>query len=123
MTAPPVAALRVLVVDDESLVRWSVGEALMARGHHVDTAVDAQAAVRLLSDGGRDPDVVLLDYRLPGIDGLALLPRIRVLAPRARVVMMTAYGSPEFTGRALALGAMRVVDKPIDLDDIVELVT
>lgn len=113
--------MRVLVVDDEALVCWSLGEALTAQGYDVATAGEGRAALELLAGSGRNPDVVLLDYRLPGRDGLTLLPEIQALAPRARVVLMTAYGSPELLARAQALGA-RVIDKPIDIDRVAELV-
>jgi CheY-like chemotaxis protein len=114
--------LRILIVDDESLVRWSLDEALTGCGHSVMTAAEGRAALRLLAGGARDPDVVVLDYRLPGDDGLTLMPAIRALAPAARVVLLTAYGSPEVEARALALGAERVINKPIDIDDVAQLV-
>jgi CheY-like chemotaxis protein len=112
----------VLVVDDESLVRWSLGEVLAACGHIVVTAADGQTALGLLSAGERNPDVVLLDYRLPEIDGLTLVPLIRARAPGARIVVVTSYGSLDVVHRALALGVERVVDKPIDIADVAELV-
>jgi DNA-binding NtrC family response regulator len=119
---PNSTALRILVVDDESLVRWALQEALGAAGHQVATARDGETTLALLADGARYPDVVLLDYRLPRIDGLELLPRIHALAPASRVILITAYGSPEVRARALALGACRVVDKPIDMDQLDELI-
>jgi DNA-binding NtrC family response regulator len=63
-------------------------------------------------------DVVLLDYRLPDSNDLALLATIRRLAPSSAVVMMTAHGTPDVTRRALELGAYDVVDKPFDMSDI-----
>jgi DNA-binding NarL/FixJ family response regulator len=65
-----------------------------------------------------DIDVVLLDYRLPDSDDLALLGRIRHAAPDAAVVMMTAYGTPEMINGALALGAQAVMTKPFDMHDL-----
>jgi DNA-binding NtrC family response regulator len=118
----PAKTLRILVIDDESLVRWSLDEALTACGHTVLTAADGRAALGLLADGARDSDVVVLDYRLPGDDGLTLLPKIRALVPTARVVLLTSYGSADLEARAHALGAARVVHKPIDMDDVAGLV-
>ena len=68
---------RVLVVDDEALMRWSVAETLAKRGHTVIEAVDGATAKQALTDGADAPDVILLDYRLPDSTGLALLPTLR----------------------------------------------
>ncbi len=121
-TAVATKGLRVLVVDDESLVCWSLEEALTGQGHEVATAAEGRVALALLAGRMSDPDVVVLDYRLPDDDGLALLPKIRALAPATRVVLLTAYGSPEVEARALELGAERVVHKPIDMNDVGQLV-
>jgi DNA-binding NtrC family response regulator len=118
-TAP--RTLNILVVDDERLVRWSLTEALVARGHTVISAGDGRSALDAIAGGMPRPDVVLLDYRLPEVDGLEVLPDLRALSPESRVVLMTAFGTPEVTMRARALGAVRVVDKPIDLDDVEDL--
>jgi DNA-binding NtrC family response regulator len=113
--------MQILVVDDESLIRWSLAEVLADSGHRVEEAADGAAAVALLSD--HHPfDVVLLDYRLPDSNDLRLLERIRTLAPASRVIMMTAFGTPEMVDGALRLGAYRVVPKPFDVHDMVRLV-
>lgn len=114
--------LLVLVVDDEPLLLWALSEALAARGHEVLTAGDGAAALALLSGLSRRPDVILLDYRLPGEDGVALLPAIRGASPASRIIMVTAYGTPELETRALAFGALRVAQKPIDMDRVADLV-
>ncbi len=116
--SPP---LQVLVVDDESLIRWSLVEALGDRGHRVAEAGDGASAVNLLA-GGRRFDVVVLDYRLPDSNDLQLLEMIRNLSPDSTVIMMTAFGTPEMVEGALRLGAYRVVPKPFDLHDMARLV-
>ncbi len=116
--SPP---FQVLVVDDESLIRWSLTEVLADSGYLVDEAGDGAAAVGLLSDGKRF-DVVLLDYRLPDSDDLGLLETIRRMSPTSRVIMMTAFGTPEMVDGALKLGAERVVPKPFDVHDMARLV-
>ena len=113
-------SLRVLVVDDEPLIRWSLAETLAGSGHAVIEAADGESAVRTLTDG--PVDVVLLDYRLPDSHDLTLLSTVRRLAPSSQVIMMTAYGTPEVTSGALALGAYRVVSKPFDMRDLAALV-
>jgi DNA-binding NtrC family response regulator len=113
---------RILVVDDEATVRDSLREWLRKDGHEVETAADASAALRALqaSDGGFD--VVLLDIKMPGIDGLELQDRIRVLAPEVVVVMITAYASVDTAVRALKSGAYDYVTKPFDPDQLSHLV-
>jgi DNA-binding response OmpR family regulator len=69
-------------------------------------------------DGGRPPDVVLLDLRLPDCSDLSLLATVRLLAPTATVVLMTAFPTREIRERALELGAAYVLDKPFELDDL-----
>ena len=113
--------LRVLVVDDEALIRWSLVETLSDAGLSVAEASDGQSALRTLSDGGPF-DVIVLDYRLPDSNDLNLLATIRLLSPRTPVVMMTAFGAPEVLSGALELGVYRVVAKPIDMHHIADLV-
>ena len=114
--------LRVLVVDDEPLIRWSLSEVLGESGHSVTEAPDGASAVRALNGDGPF-DVVLLDYRLPDSNDLNLLSTIRRQSPRSAVIMMTAYGMPEMTNGALALGAYRVVPKPFEVHDLIALVS
>jgi DNA-binding NtrC family response regulator len=114
--------LRVLVVDDEALIRWSLSEVLAESGHSVTEAADGASAVRALNGDGPF-DVVLLDYRLPDSNDLNLLSTIRRQSPQSAVVMMTAYGTPEMTSGALALGAYRVVPKPFGVHDLIALVS
>ena len=113
--------LHVLVVDDESLIRWSISETLGAAGHQVTEAQDAASALKALADAAA-PDLVLLDFRLPDSNDLGLLAKIRQRAPAATVIMMTAFGSPDVTARALKLGASRVLNKPFNMQDLEEIV-
>src|SRR5207249_1615367 len=87
--------LRVLVVDDESLIRWSIAETLADAGHTVIEAGDGATAVQALTASAEPVDAVLLDYRLPDSNDLALLANIRRLSPHSPVILMTAYGTPE----------------------------
>lgn len=113
---------RVLVVDDERLVRWSLRETLSDRGYEVAEAEDGRTAVRALTAGAELPDVVLLDYRLPDSGDLALLSRIVSLVPDGRVILMTAYGTPEVAEAALERGAFQVLLKPFEMQDLTALV-
>lgn len=113
--SPSVPHLRVLVVEDENLIRWSIAQTLAHEGHTVLEAADARSAVQTLTDTHDPIDVVLLDYRLPDSNDLRLLARVRELRPDSAVVMMTAFGAPEVTKGALDLGAYRIVNKPFDM--------
>jgi len=113
---------RILVVDDELLIRWSLCETLSDHGYTVLEAEDGQGAVRTLSDATELPDVVLLDFRLPDSTDLKLLERIIRMVPEGRVILMTAYGTPELTNEALARGAFTVLHKRFELQDVTSLV-
>jgi DNA-binding NtrC family response regulator len=112
----------ILVVDDEPLIRWSLRESLTSSGREVVEAGDGSAAMGYFAPGAPGIDLVLLDLKLPDTDGLTVLDGIRRAAPAAKVILMTAYGTPETMDRALALGALRVISKPFNLDDVVGLV-
>jgi len=114
--------LRVLVVEDESLIRWSIAETLAEHGHSVVEASSAASAVQAVNEASRPIDVVLLDLRLPDSSTLDLLADIRRLTPESAVLMMTACGTPEVARHALELGAYRVLDKPFDLHALEHLV-
>ena len=114
---------RILVVDDELLIRWSLGEALTAAGYAVVEGRDAAEARQALRDQDHKPDLVVLDYRLPDSNDLGLLTTIRHEAPTVPVILMTAYGTAEVEKGALDLGAYRVVSKPFEVHDMASLVT
>ena len=115
------AVVHVLVVDDEPLIRWSLAETLSDRGHTVTEAGDGKEALRVVTLAANRPDVVLLDYRLPDSNDLSLFAAITRALPEVPIILMTAYGCPEITAGALALGAYRVVSKPFDVEDLVSL--
>jgi two-component system response regulator AtoC len=108
-------ALRILVVDDELLIRWSIAETLAHAGHIVIEAEDGVSAVQALTAPAEPFDAVLLDYRLPDSDDLSLLANIRRLSPHSPVILMTVYGTPEVIKGALALGVYQVMNKPFEL--------
>jgi DNA-binding NtrC family response regulator len=109
--------LQVLVVDDEPLIRWSIAETLGAAGHQVREAQDAASALDAIG-ATPDLDLVLLDFRLPDSNDLGLLAKIRQLAPRAHVILMTAFGTADVTAGALSLGALKVLNKPFDMREL-----
>jgi DNA-binding NtrC family response regulator len=121
MIAEKSARLRVLVVDDEPLIRWSAAETLTDAGYVVIEASDAKETFQQLTDGPA-PDVILLDCRLPDSSDLKHLEAVRRLAPSCPVILMTASDTPALVAGAVALGAYRVVTKPLEMNDLAELV-
>lgn len=111
-------SLRVLVVDDETLLRWSISEILRRHGHTVVEATNANGAREVMTQTPEPIDVVLLDLRLPDSNDLQLLEEVRRRMPQSAVVLMTAFGTPEVAEGALRLGAHRVVTKPFDMHEI-----
>jgi DNA-binding NtrC family response regulator len=111
----------ILVVDDESLIRWSLAESLKAEGFTVLEAASAREALACL-DQHDDIGVVLLDLKLPDSTDLTLLHRLRLLAPASRVILMTAHGTAEMLEEAIRAGAFRAIGKPFDMEDMVAIV-
>ncbi len=104
---------RILVVDDEPQLLDVLQEYLSQRGHHVETALNGEAALAAIARAR--PDVVLLDFHMPGMDGLEVLRRIGTLAP---VIMVTANTDIPAARETLKSGAFDYVTKPVDFDHL-----
>jgi DNA-binding NtrC family response regulator len=112
----------VLVVDDEALIRWSVVETLADHGYDVTESGDGRSARSAVREAAEAFDVVLLDFRLPDSEDLSLLASLRQASPATKIILMTAFGTPEVVRGALELGAYRVVSKPFEMQDLANLV-
>ena len=110
----------IVVADDEALARQSVAEFLREEGYQVYEAADGQAALQLLDQF--DVDLILSDLRMPGVDGLAVLQKVREMYPQTMVVLMTAYASVDTVVEALRLGAQDYLLKPLLFDDLLHKV-
>ncbi len=107
MTTSPA---RILVVDDEKLIRWSVGERLQRNGYEVLSAESGEEALEVLA--AQAPDLMLLDVRLPGIDGIATLQRALAVVPELAVLMMSAHSTVDIAVEAMKHGAIDFLVKP-----------
>ena len=113
--------IRVLVVDDEEVVRLGYRRVLSGDGFTVMAAGDGREALELMAD--KRFDVVLLDLRMPGMDGLAVLRAIKEQWPESEVVVITGYPSIESAKEAVRLGAYDYLMKPVVPDVVIRAAT
>ncbi|MBI4637770.1 MAG: sigma-54-dependent Fis family transcriptional regulator [Candidatus Rokubacteria bacterium] len=110
---------RILIADDEDSLRWVLEKGLRHAGYEVTAVGDGESAVRAFE---AEPfDLVFLDVRMPGIDGIAALARLREIRADAQVVVMTAHGTMDTAIQAMQRGAYDYLAKPFDLDEAVLL--
>ena len=107
---------RILVVDDEISARSALSEILTDEGFKVRTAADGFRA--LAAAGDFAPDLVLTDLKMPGMDGLELLGRLKEHDPEVAVVLMTAFGAVESAVEAMRAGAADYLTKPLNSDEL-----
>ena len=112
--------MKILIVDDEAIVRDSLGAWFRQDGHHVDEAAGAKDALRLVAAGRYD--LAFLDIKMPEMDGLELQARLSEADPELTIVLMTAYASVDRAVAAMKAGAYDYIVKPFDPDDLSLLV-
>lgn len=111
--------IRILLVDDEKQFVINMARILRARGFEVTTALDGYEAVDAVKYGGGF-DVIVLDVKMPGMDGVETLGEIKKRAPDTEVIMLTGHASLESGTRAMRKGAYDYLMKPCDIEDLVE---
>ena len=109
----------ILVVDDEQLIRKSIARKLSADGYEVTEAENGRTAIERAAAG---VDLAILDYRLPDLDGLAVLKELKRLQPDILVILLTAYAHVDTAVQAMKLGAYHFANKPFDLDALSAMV-
>ncbi|QEF98263.1 Chemotaxis protein CheY [Stieleria maiorica] len=111
---------RVLIADDEPGMRTTLADILTDNGYDVRTAENGKDAItKCLSE---DYDVVLMDVRMPVVDGISAFREIRRSSQHVRVILMSAYGEEDLKHTALQDGAIAFLDKPLNLDTVIQLV-
>ena len=108
----------ILIVDDEEVVRRSHLRSLADTGCHTEAAEDGHQALRVMEQ--RRFDVILLDLRMPGLDGMDVLKTIKERWPESEVVVITGYPSIETAKEAVRLGAQNYIAKPVGPDDVIK---
>ncbi|MEH7111064.1 response regulator [Neobacillus niacini] len=107
---------KILIVDDQFGIRILLNEVFSKEGYQTFQAANGIQALEIVTK--HDPDLVLLDMKIPGMDGIEILKRMKVINPDIRVIIMTAYGELDMIQEAKNLGAITHFAKPFDIDDI-----
>ena len=111
----------VLIVDDEKNILLTVSQSLETLHLEMDTAMNGEDALAKLK--GRDFGLILLDLRMPGMDGMEVLRQVRGIRPDIRIIIITAYGTIELAVEAMRLGAVDFIQKPFTPEEIRDLVS
>lgn len=107
---------KILIIDDEKDTCDIIGEIMIDEGYQVFTALSGQSALRIVKKNR--PDLILLDIKMPKMDGVEVLRRVKKIDKDVVVVMMTAYGALDTAKEAMRLGANDYVTKPFDVNFI-----
>lgn len=111
---------KILIVDDEKGIRELFVDVLKRAGHTVVTAHDGLAGIEAARSG--DIDIIFLDIKMPGINGVEALRQIRSFSPQTKVVMITGYARDELLNEAMQMDVFNCLAKPFSVRDLVELV-
>jgi DNA-binding response OmpR family regulator len=110
--------MKVLLVDDEEEFVKALAERLKMRDLRSDTVLDGEEALTYVED--QEPDVMVLDLKMPGIDGMEVLRQVRKAYPNIQVIILTGHGTEKDEEEAKRLGAFDYLEKPVNLDVLVK---
>ena len=108
---------RILIVDDDKDLRFNLSCILKEKGYEVIAAVDGKQALNALAQSS--PDLVLLDVRLPGMDGVELLEEMKKIEKNLPIIMLTAYSDVKSAVKAMKSGAFDYITKPFDEEELI----
>lgn len=109
--------LKLMIVDDQYGIRILLSEVFQKEGYRTFQVSNGQQALEITKKNR--PDIVLLDMKIPGMDGLEILRELKQLDSQVRVILMTAYGEFDLIREALDLGAIAHFAKPFDIDELI----
>ena len=107
---------KILIVDDQYGIRILLNEVFQKEGYKTFQAANGVQAIDIVKK--HSPDIVLLDMKIPGMDGIEILKRLKVIDEDIQVIIMTAYGELDMIQEAKDLGAITHFAKPFDIDEI-----
>ena len=112
---------RMLIVDDDEGMRRSLTRIMVTKGFNVCVARDGMQAIEVAKEF--QPEILLMDVRMPGIDGVEAYRRMKDVCPDAAVIFMTAFSATELSQQAIAEGAIDVLPKPLNVDSLCDLIS
>jgi len=111
---------KILIIDDEQLIRWALEQHLVKQGYQVATAESAEKGLKLIAEDA--PDLLLLDNCLPDMTGIQLLEKLHAREQGLKVIMITAYDMAENAVKAMNLGAYEYIGKPFNLEELTVMI-
>ena len=106
---------KILIADDEPNMIWALKKALVKEGYEIISADNGEAAIENLKE---DPDLIIMDLKMPKMNGLEALQEIKKINPKIPVIMITAHGSTDTAVEAMKIGALDYISKPFDIDEL-----
>ncbi|SET05316.1 two component, sigma54 specific, transcriptional regulator, Fis family [Natronincola peptidivorans] len=107
---------KILVVDDEKNMRWAIKRALAKENYKIYEGTNGLEAIEIFQQ--EEPDMILMDLKMPGMDGLEALAKIKELKEETPIIMITAHGTTESAVEAMKLGALDYISKPFDIEEL-----
>ncbi len=112
--------MKILIVDDEEGMRQTLRRIMTAKGHVAEVAASGEEAVELAADF--QPDCILLDIRMPGMNGVEAFRHLKRVSPNAFTIFMTAYAASDLVDEARSEGGLEVFSKPLEIDTVCRLI-